>query len=57
MLPKFRNWGPQGERISGRMRENLAVIVFGSNIIISIDAFKISYNPYIIIVISSPKSL
>ena len=57
MLPKFRNWGPQGESVSGRRRENLVVIVFGSNIIISIDAFRILYNPYIIIVISSPKSL
>ena len=37
--------------------ENLVVIVFCSNIIISIDAFRILYNPYIIIVISSPKSL
>ena len=57
MLPKFRNWGPQGERVSGRRRENLVVIVFGSNIIISINAFKILYNPYIIIVISSLNSL
>ena len=57
MLSKFRNLGPQGERISGRRRENLVVIVFGCDIIISIDAFRILYNPYIIIVISSPKSL
>ena len=57
MLPKFRKWGPQGKRISVRRRENLVVIVFCGNIIISIDGFGILYNPYIIIVISSLNSL
>ena len=57
MLPKFRKWGPQGKRISVRRRENLVVIVLCGNIIISIDAFRILYKPYVIIVISSPKSL
>jgi len=33
------------------------MILIGSNIIVSIDAFGILYKPYIIIVISSPKSL